>query len=166
MKRALVYISFIPWFLYFIKLCLESIKDFKNVRSLKTWLKENYKKMFVPENITLFLVYVFFATIYRNSDQIFITRALLFLVINIYLFLNKIYEKKKTEERLSSYDIPIILIIVLLSVLPIWFYSITHQALFTHLIMFVYIFLNQCFVYLAKLMVSLINKIIKVKNEN
>ena len=93
MTKIIVYLTFIPWLLYFSSLCNNAIKDLKENKVTKKWIKENIFKIFHFENIILFAIFIYFSAYYHNADQIWLVDVLLFSAINLYLFFNRYYDK-------------------------------------------------------------------------
>lgn len=149
MSKLFVYLSFIPWLIYFSSICNNAIKDLKKNKINKTWLKNNIFKIFHFQNIILFGIFVYFSIYYYKAKQIWLVEILLFAAINLYLYINHYYDKNNSDEQLSSSDLPTILIILLLVMIPIIFYISTKNRLVTYFILFGYSFFNYLIVYVA-----------------
>ena len=166
MFRFFVYITFIPWLLYFISLSKNTIKVLKSNRVNKEWLKKNFFNVFHFEYLILVGIFVFFSTFYHDRDQIWLVDTLLFSAINLYLFINLYYQKKKTTAKITNNDIPIILIIIILTCIPFVIYVSTRNYLIVYYILFAYSFFNYPIVFFSKQINDLIIKMVKKENEN
>lgn len=166
MFKFLVYLTFIPWLLYFITLSKNTIKVLKTNKLTKEWIKSNIFNIFHFENLILFGIFIFFSIAYRSRDQIWLVDALLFSAINLYLFINTYYQKKKTNAKITNSDIPIILILIILTCIPFIFYASTHKYVIVYYILFAYIFFDYPIVYISKQINDLIIKMVKKENEN
>ena len=161
MRKFIVLISFIPWLLFFLYKCKNTLKDLKNKRVTGEWIKKNILSLFHFDNLILFAIFLFFCKIYKDSDQIYLTKILLFSSINLYLLINQFYEKKYHKTTIGVEDISTILIIIFLSLIPIIFYTITGHYTITYYIMFAYNFANFLIVFLSKIINDALIKRIK-----
>lgn len=164
MTKFLVYLTFIPWILYFSSVCKNAIKDLKRVKVNKEWIKKNIFKIFHFENIILFAIFSYFSFNYKDANQIWLVDVLLFSAINLYLFFNRYYDKNRNDERIGTGDVSTILIILLLIAIPLIYYVSTHNYVNTYYILFGYSFFNYLIVFVAKYINDLIMKLIKRKN--
>ena len=150
MKNFFVYLSFIPWFLYFISICKNALKDLnKNEPTLK-WITKNFFKIFRFDNIILFSIYIFFSYINTDASQLWLVKLLLFSGINLYLYINSHYDKNKTKEKIITDDISTIFIILFLSSIPITYFISSKNYTITYYTMFSYSFFNYIIVYIGK----------------
>ncbi len=163
MREFIILLSFVPWLLFFLYKCKNTLKDLKNKRLTGEWIKKNLLNLFHFDNLILFGIFLFFCKTFKDSNQIFLTKVLLFSCINLYLFINQLYEKKHHKTILGVEDISTILIIILLSLIPIVFYTITGHYTIAYYIMFGYNFGNFIIVYLSKKINDLLIKMIKKK---
>ncbi len=166
MTRLIVYLTFIPWFLYFSSLCKNAIKDLKENKVTMPWIKENLLKIFHFDNLILFAIFIYFSAYYRGASQIWLVNVLLFSAINLYLFMNRYYDKNRSSKEISQGDVPTILIILMISLIPIIFYMTTSKYTITYYIMFGFAFFNYLIVYISKTISKGINKLIKKNNES
>ncbi len=166
MTKLVVYLTFIPWLLYFSSVCKNAIKDLKRVRVNKEWIKNNIFKIFHFENIILFAIFIYFSANYKDANQIWLVDVLLFSAINLYLFFNRYYDKNRNESRIGTGDVSTILIILLLISIPLIYYVSTHNYVVTYYILFAYSFFNYLIVYVAKSINDLIMKVIKKRNRD
>ena len=148
MKRIITIITFIPWFLYYYSETKSLLKIIKNNKENDT--KESIFKLLPINNLVLYSVLIYFSIAYKNANNIFVVRILLFSAINIYLFFNTISEKdyilniNKKEERISfKYYV--------LAFIPILFYLITKKQMTTYYIMLIYNFFAYLFIKLVGL---------------
>ena len=148
MKRIITIITFIPWFLYYYSETKSLLKTIKNNKENDT--KESIFKLLPINNLVLYSVLIYFSIAYKNANNIFVVRILLFSAINIYLFFNTISEKdyilniNKKEERISfKYYV--------FAIIPILFYLITKKQMATYYIMLIYNFFAYLFIKLVGL---------------
>lgn len=164
MSKGIVYITFIPWFLYFFSLCKSALKDLQTYPISLKWFKKNILRVFHFENIILFSIFIYFSTYYSKSNQIWLVEILLFSAINLYLFINRYYDKNRSNVVFSTKDLSTILLIILLILIPIVFYIGTSNYVITYYILFGYSFFNYLIVFIAKTINDLILKLIARKN--
>lgn len=160
MTRLFIFASFIPWLLYFFYQCRNALKDLKNNKVDKEWLKKNLFKIFHFDNLILFGIFLYFSNVYKNSNQIFLTKLLLFSCINLYLLVNRYYDKNRNKNKITNEDISTILIIIILSLIPISVYNITREYTVSYYIMFIFSFFNYLIVYISQKINNLIIKIV------
>ena len=165
MFRFFVYLTFIPWLLYFISLSKNTIKVLKSNKVNKEWIKKNIFNIFHFENLILIGIFVFFSVMYRHRTEIWLVDVLLFSAINLYLFINMYYQKNKTTAKITNNDIPIILILIILTCIPFAVYTSTHKYTITYYILFGYSFFDYIIVYIGKIINDLIIKAVKRENE-
>lgn len=164
MIRLIVYLTFIPWLLYFSSLCKNAIKDLKENDITKDWIKHNILKIFHFENLILFAIFFYFTTYYYRANQIWLVEILLFSAINLYLFFNRYYDKNRSENKIGTKDISTVLILLLLTLIPMIYYVSTHNAKITYYIFFAYSFFNYIIVYIATTINNLIIKFVRQRN--
>lgn len=164
MTKFVVYLTFIPWLLYFSSVCKSSIKDLKENKVTKTWIKKNVFHIFHFENIILFAIFVYFSAYYHDANQIWLVNVLLFSAINLYLFFNSYYDKGRNKNKITTSDISTILIILLIAIIPFIYYVSKKNQTVTYYILFAYSFFNYFIVYISMNINKLIIKAIKRKN--
>ncbi len=150
MTKFVVYLTFIPWFLYFSLLCKDALQGLKTDKITWEWFKKHIFSIFHFHNIILFAIFVYFSSKYADADQIWITEVLLFTAINLYLYINHYYDKYKSVEHINSFNMSTILIILILTFIPIIFYVSTRNYRVTYYILFCYSFFNYVIVFIAK----------------
>lgn len=165
MRNFLVYLTFIPWLLYFSSACKNSIKHLKDNKLTKEWLKKNIFQIFHFENIILIAIFVYFSVFYHDANQVWLANVLLFSAINLYLFFNSYYEKDKFKSKITTNDTSTILIIILLAIIPFIYYVGRKNEAMTYYILFAYSFFNYFIVYIAMNINKLLIKIIKRRND-
>jgi len=165
MQKFIIILSFIPWLLYFLSICINAIKDLDENKLSSDWIKENIFKIFHFESLILFGIFVYFSTYYFKSSQIWLVDSLLFAAINLYLFINFYYDKNRYDTKLESKHIPLLLIIIIFIFIPIIFYLITKRYQITYYILFAYIFFNYIIVIISNLIYKGILLLIGHKNE-
>lgn len=137
MKKLIVFLTFIPWFLYFYSETKNNLKIVKNNKGESDFIKRYLFDIFPIINIVLYAILVFFSIYYNDSDNIYVVRIMLFTAINIYLFFNTISKKdyvlifENSSERIS-------IVYVLIALLPIIFYLIFNHYMITYYIMMVF----------------------------
>lgn len=159
MKNFFVFLTFIPWILYFISLSKIALKDFHSFKLNKKWIKNNILKIFQFDKLILITIFIYFSILYPDANQVWLVEIMLFSVINLYLYINNIYNK--TRNKISKDDFKEGLIILLFMVIPIIIFSITKNQSLTYYIMFAYSFFNYLIVFLSIKLNELINKVIK-----
>ncbi len=165
MTNFIIYLTFIPWLLYFFSLYKNAIKDIKKVRINFDWFKKNILKIFHFQNIILFGIFIYFSTSYKDANQIWLVEILLFSAINLYLFFNSYYDKNRSENKLTTGDISTLLITLLLVAIPLFYFASTENYLVTYYILFAYSFFNYFITFFAKKINDLLFKIIRKKSK-
>lgn len=162
MSRFVIYLTFIPWFLYFSLFCKDALYNFKDKKINLKWVKKNFFSIFHFPNIILFLIFIYFSMVYKSADQIWITNVLLFSAIYLYLFINHYYDKYKSSKSVDSINLSTILIILIIVLIPIIYYISSNNYVNTYYILFGYSFFSHVIVYIAKLINDfLVNKVFK-----
>lgn len=164
MTKFIVLLTFIPWFLYFASLCKSAIYNLNENKVTWKWLKENIFKIFHFENLILIGLFVYFSIYHYKANQIFLVEILLFSSINLYLFINRYYDKTNIEYKIGNKDITTILIILMLSLIPVIFYLTTNREVITYFILFGYSFFNYIIVFISKLINDTIYKAVRRYN--
>lgn len=164
MKKFIIVLTFIPWFLYFASLCKSAIKDLNTNKLSFSWIKKNFFKIFHFENLILIGLFIYFSLFYYKANQIFLTEVLLFSSINLYLFINRYYDKNNTSYKIGNKDITTILILLILILIPLVYYLTTGKYTITYYILFGYSFFNYAIVYIGKSINSILYKIVKKHN--
>ena len=167
MNKFFVYLSFIPWFLYFAQISKNAIKDLKVTKLSWDWVKKNFFKIFHFETIILYAIFIYFSIYYKDASQIFLVEVLLFTAINLYLYINTFYDKNKNNSSIETKDISTILITLIIVIIPTIYFISTNNREVTYYILFGYSF----FAYIIAIISTLINKLIikiirKKKNES
>lgn len=159
MERAIIYITFIPWFLHYSFSIINSLKLTKSMKFNFTWLKKNFGKIFHIEEILLIAIFVYLSG-YGNQTFSNIVHQMLFSVMNLYLFVNSFYDKRTiTENKIGLSDLKEIIILVFITTIPFIYFIRTNNMLNTYYIMFCYGFLNFIFVLISRLISFIIGKI-------
>lgn len=164
MTNAIIYLTFIPWILYYSSISKNAIKELKNKKLGFYWFKKNIFNIFHFENLILYGIFIYFATYYQSSNQIWLVDILLFSAINLYLFFNCYYAKNRSTNKLTVSDLSIILIVLIISLIPFIYYISTHNYLITYYILFSFSFFNYLIVLLSSLINKLVIKLIIRKN--
>ena len=150
-NKIVIYLTFIPWLLFFGKLVKMALKETKNKKLDSKWFKEHFSTIIHFDIIILILLFIYFS-IYNDS----FVDMMLFSVMNLYLYVNSFYDKRNTSNRnLDKKDILPGIIILIISIIPFLLYIFKVIKLVTvYTILFIY-------AALAYLLVILIRKIIK-----
>ena len=134
MKRIIILITFIPWFLYFYSENKTILKIISTKKDNKNYFKDNFFSLIPLTNIILYAILSYFSISYKTSENIFVVRVLLFSAINLYLFFSTISKKDyilnmdNKEERLSFKY-------YLIALIPIIFFLVTKKHMTTYYIM-------------------------------
>lgn len=164
MSKFIVLLTFIPWFLYFASLCKSAIYNLNENKITWNWIKDNIFKIFHFENLILIGLFVYFSIYHYKANQIFLVEILLFTSINLYLFINRYYDKTNVEYKIGNKDITTILIILFITLIPIMFYLTTNREVITYFILFGYSFFNYIIVFISKFINNIIYKIVRRHN--
>jgi len=165
MKKFVVFLTFLPWLLYFSKMTKNVIiEETKGLKKDKNWWLENFFQVFQIDTLILVGIFVFFAKYHKDANQIWLVKVLLFSAINLYLYINT-YHIKHNNNSLDKNNISTVLILLIIMFIPILFYALTGKYTTTYYILFVYSF----FYYpIAVICFKINNLLIKrvSKNEN
>lgn len=164
MSKFIVLLTFIPWFLYFASLCKSAIYNLNENKITWNWIKDNIFKIFHFENLILIGLFVYFSIYHYKADQIFLVEILLFTSINLYLFINRYYDKTNIEYKIGNKDITTIFVILFITLIPIMFYLTTNREVITYFILFGYSFFNYIIVFISKFINNIIYKIVRRHN--
>ena len=150
-NKIMIYLTFIPWLLFFGKLVKMALKETKNKKLDFKWFKAHFSTIVHFDIIILILLFVYFAS-FKDS----FVNMMLFSVMNLYLYVNTFYDKRNISKRkLDNKDILPGIIILIISIIPFLLYQFKVIKLVTaYTILFIY-------AALAYLLVILIRKIIK-----
>ncbi len=153
--KYIVLLTFIPWILFFIISGVRNLNNKKEIVFSFKYLKDNFFNIFRLD--LLFLVGVFFY--FASFEKEFVDKYL-FLVMNLYLCVNSIYEKKKEFKKgfLKNNVIELILLFIIMLV-PFLIYFIKNDTILTYKIMLIYLVLE----YLMVIVVSFLGKLLKKK---
>lgn len=167
MKTYIIYLTFIPWLLYFTSICKKALNEIRNKKTNMEYYKKNFFKIFPFDTIILTAIFVFVAKFYKSADQIWLAKVLLFASINLYLYINTFYDESRKKNKIGTNDISTMLILVILMLLPIIFYVAFHKYTITYYILFGYSFFYYPITIISKGINSIILKIVRRKsNEN
>ena len=114
MRNVIIYLTFIPWILFYSSAVKNSIMYLKNIEFNFYWLKNNIFKAFHFKDLILYGILFYFTSSYYKSSQIWLVSILLFTMINLYLFINSFYDKHRSNEKITSKDLSLIIVISLI----------------------------------------------------
>ncbi len=155
MSKYIIFLTFIPWIIIFIVSSLRNINNPNYQKITFKYFTKNFFKIFRLD--TLFLIIVFFY--FASYDKEFVNQYL-FAVMNIYLCVNSIYEKKeKYPKNFIKNNIFNIVILLLILITPFVIYFTKKDLVFTYKIMLIYLFLES-------LIIIIINKLLKLLKKN
>ena len=164
MTTYIVYLTFIPWVLYFITICKKALNDIKNKKTNMEYYKKNFFKIFPFDTLILTGIFVIVCKFYKSADQIWLAKILLFSSINLYLYINTFYDESRKKNRIGTGDISTMLILTIIMLLPIIFYVATHHYTITYYILFGYSFFYYPITIISKAINSLLFKIVRRQN--
>ena len=164
MKTYIVYLTFIPWVLYFISICKKALYEIKVKKVNKDYFFKNLWRILPLDRLILTGIFVFVCIFYKGASQLWVAKVLLFASINLYLYINTFYDEDRKRFNLTTGDISTMLIILILMIGPIVFYVATHMYTVTYFILFGYSFFYYIITLLSKGINSLIFKIVRKKN--
>lgn len=158
MTKLVVFLTFIPWLAYFI---LSTIKNTKRIRKEKmtlNYIKENIFNIFRFDTIILISIYIYFSLSYPRSDQIWLARILLFATINLYLFVNRLYDKVEKKEQLNKNERNIVFFGIIIALIPVTMYIFTKKYQIVYYTMFGLGFFNYIITIMCKFVSQKISK--------
>lgn len=157
MERLIIYITFIPWLLCYGFNIRNNLKSTKNIKFNFKWFKKNLPKMIYFEEILLIAIFIYFST-YDNKT----VNEMLFSVMNLYLFVNTFYNRRAmSNNKLDITDLSTILIIVIISFGPYFFFIKTNNLIYTYYILFGYIFFSYLITIFGRFIDFLLKKVFK-----
>ncbi len=153
--KYITLLTFIPWCLFFIISVIRNLNNKEYRKFSLKYLKNNFFNIFRLDLLFLILVFFYFASFEKD----FVDKYL-FMVMNLYLCVNSIYEKKKriTQDFFKNNIIELILLLIIM-LLPFSFYFIKNNLVLTYKIMLIYLILE----YIIILIVSYIGNLLKGK---
>ena len=164
MKTYIVYLTFIPWVLYFISICKKAVYEIKGKKINKEYLKKNFWRIFPFDTLILTAIFIFVSKFYKGASQIWLAKILLFASINLYLYINTFYDESRKKFNLGTGDISTMLILLIIIMGPIIFYVATHMYTITYYILFGFSFFYFPISYLSKSINNLLLRIVRKKN--
>ncbi len=157
-EKMVVYMTFIPWILYFIKNSFAILKELKEAQKMgySKWFRKNFYKIFRIDTLLLLALFFYFA-----KFNMAIVNKLLFTVIHLYMWVNTFYDNNENKEHLSKDDIgPCIILLIWMLVPIIWFEKALTQVE-VYKLMCIFTFFTFVFVILVKLIYAPIQKLWK-----
>jgi len=161
MNNIIIYLSFLPWVLYFILHTAKAIRETKLVKKTEyfKWLKSHFFQIFRLDNLVLIAVFLYFVK--HHNDLV---DKMLFSSINLYLFVNSIYDKSPgSVNKVSRSELTLIIILILITTIPFIYFSKTNNLQLTYKIMFGYTFFAYFIVIISKIINMPIVRLVKKK---
>ena len=156
-NKYIILLTFIPWIIIFIISSIRNLNNNNYQNFTFKYLTKNFFKIFRLD--TLFLIIVFFY--FASFEKDFVNKYL-FTVMNIYLCVNSIYEKKaKYSENFLKNNIFNFIILIIILTTPFIFYFIRKDLVVTYKIMLIYLFIEPLIIILINYISKLLKKIIK-----
>lgn len=158
LDKYIVFLTFIPWILFFIVSIIRNLNN-NNYRKFSfSYLRKNLFKIFRLDLLFLVGVYIYFA-----SYKMEFVDKYLFLVMNLYLFVNSFYDKKsKISKNFYKKNIIELILLVLIMLIPFIIYIVKDNLVLTYKIMLLYL----VFEYVIILLVSYLGRLLKGKKES
>lgn len=134
-NKIIIYLTFIPWILFYGKLIKMALKETKNKKLDSKWFRKNFSTIIHFDIIILILLFVYFAS-FKDT----FVNEMLFSVMNLYLFVNTFYDKRSNLNKvLDKKDILPSIIILFISIVPFILYEFKIIKLSTiYLLSFLY----------------------------
>ncbi len=153
LEKYIIFLTFIPWIFMFI---ISIIKNLNNDNYLKfsfKYLRKNIFKIFRLDMLFLIVVYFYFS----NFDMEFVDKYL-FVVMNIYLFVNSFYDQKlDIKKDFFKNNLFNLVLLFLVMVGPFLVYFKTKDLNLVYKIMLLYLYLEYGII----MGVSYLNKLFK-----
>lgn len=137
-----------------------ALYDLNNNKITLSWIGKNIFKIFHFDNLILFAIFGYFSYAYPDANQLWLVEIMLFTVINLYLYMNRFHDKDRFVGHVAKDDLSTILVILLIMLVPVFYYGSSKDYMFTYYIMFGYGFFNYIIVFIAHLVIKMIFKII------
>lgn len=153
MNKVFVFLALLSWFVCFTYEIIFTLKNIDTHDILKS-IKKNVLQIIRLDK--LFLIVIFIIYIRFNKD--FIT-SLVFMVICLYMYINKLYEKTKKEKLLMTIKKHWLELIVLLVItsLPFIYLLLTKNFDNTYIILLIYILFHQFLIYISSKVANLLS---------
>ncbi len=156
-NKYIIFLTFIPWIIIFIINSLRLLNKNNNEKITIKFIYKNFFKIFRLD--TLFLIIVFFYFASYNKDFV---NQYLFAVMNIYLCVNSIYEKKaKYPKNFLKNNIFNFILLLVVLLIPFIIYFTNKNLTLTYKIMLIYLFLEYIIILLILNISKLLKKITK-----
>lgn len=158
-NKYITILTFVPWLFIYITSIIKNLNHRKYQKFSWDYLKKNFFRIFRIDTLFLIIVYFYFA----SFDMEFVSQYL-FAVICIYLFVNSFYEKNKPlAKNFWKQYIGEILLLFIYMILPILFYYLKHNLVFTYKWMLISLFLEYFLILIVSIIVRVLKKIFKKK---
>lgn len=163
MNDVINFFTVIPWILYFCFRVIDALKGTKKQKFNLKWFKNNWKKIFHLEEILLMAIFVYFSSQGDKNLNKFLYQ-MLFVVMNLYLFINSFYDRRRTiANNLNKKDLSVIIITSLFLIMPFLYYIKVKELVLTYYLLFVLVFFSYPIVLISRLIDFIIRKIINKK---
>lgn len=164
MDVFIIYSTFVLWFLYYLLLCKNALKEIifdRDTKYLK-WLKKNFYNVFKIMTLLLIMLFVYFMKF--NNELV---NKILFFTINLYLYIDLIYVdgNKKKKLKMHRTNKIIFALLILISTIPFIYYFITYNLAVTYLLLFLYAYFSYFLVLVMQIAEKKINLYLKNKRK-
>ena len=142
MKLVLITLTFIPWLCHYAYYCNIALVEMAKTKVNGTYLKNNFNRIFRLETLLLMSLFMYFTTYHNLTVNI-----MLFMVINLYLFINIFYDNRyRNKKIIKRFDFFVIIPLLIISILPFIYYLINNHLTLLYKILFGYGFLAYALV--------------------
>ncbi len=150
-NKLIILGTFIPWLIIYIR---NLFKILNTGEFSFSYFKKHFLDIFRLDQLFLVIVFFYFASFNKEFVSIY-----LFLVMNLYLCVNLLYEKKLELSKSFYKDNLFVLIgLGIVSLIPFIIYFIKGNAVLTYRIMFLYLFFDYVIVVIIRLICKLFKR--------
>lgn len=165
MDEIVIYITFIPWLLYYFYNVFNALKIIKNKNVNISWVKNHLFQIFHFNDLMLYGIFFYFTGLYGDAEQIWLVSVLLFSVINLYLFINSFYDVYRSKNKLGVSDLSLILLVILTTAIPLIYYVSTKEYIWTYYILFIFGFCHYPIAILVKSLNNLLLNLLRINKK-
>ncbi len=157
MNKLIVTITLIPWLLNYVYESKNNLIKLKENHYLIS--NFNIKKILNIKSLLLFLVFIIISTIYKESNQIELSNSLLFISINIFLFIYNYYENDDYELELNIKEKTAIITHIIISSIAVILSLSREEVSQTYNILFATNILNIIILYISNKIITIVRRI-------